>query len=478
MFYDQARIYVAAGDGGNGCVSFRREKHVPRGGPDGGDGGRGGDVVLKADPELRDLQFFRYQTHFRAEAGKPGQGSGKHGASGSTLVLSVPVGTQVWVESEAGEELLADLTYAGQEVVVARGGSGGRGNARFANSVRQTPRFAELGAPGESRWLRLSLRLMADAGLAGLPNAGKSSLLRRVSNAKPKVAPYPFTTLEPMLGVVEWSEEGEVFTLADVPGLLEGASQGVGLGHEFLAHLERCYLLLHVVDVTGYYGSEPLEGFRTILRELEAHADFLGAKPQVVVLNKIDAVPPDVVEEVRRRLIGEVERLRKGGHPAFSYQLDEGAPPLDKMVWPVSAVTGAGVGELVRWVGALIAGLRKAKVADYETVPRVGVRGELGRARGRGVLIDAAPRDELGYVVYRPRPVRTKGFVVRREGERFVVEGPIVERLVSRFDLSNDEAARYVDERLTRLGVYSALAEQGAQPGDEVEIAGRTFEFR
>jgi GTPase len=239
MFFDHAKIHVAAGDGGNGCVSFRREKHVPRGGPDGGDGGRGGDVLFVADPQQRDLQAFTYKIHFKAGSGQPGQGARKHGANGETIVVPVPLGTQILSdqgETDTERELIADLVQPGQEALVAQGGAGGHGNTRFVNSVHQAPKFAELGEEGESRWIRLSLKLMADAGLAGLPNAGKSSLLRRLSNAKPKVASYPFTTVEPMLGVVDWSGEGDMFTLADVPGLLEGASKGVGLGHEFLAH--------------------------------------------------------------------------------------------------------------------------------------------------------------------------------------------------------------------------------------------------
>ncbi len=286
---------------------------MPRGGPDGGDGGRGGDVLFVADPQLRDLQTFTFKIHFKAGSGQAGQGARKHGANGETVIVPVPLGTQIMSdEGETGEEseLIADLVRPGQEVLVARGGAGGHGNTRFVNSVRQAPKFAELGEEGESLWLRLSLKLMADAGLAGLPNAGKSSLLRRLSNAKPKVAAYPFTTVEPMLGVVDWSGEGDMFTLADVPGLLEGASEGVGLGHEFLAHLERCRLLLHVVDLTGYYDTEPLEGFRTILEELDAHAASLAEKPQVVLLNKIDAVP-------RRGSRGAERGVRcRGGTPA------------------------------------------------------------------------------------------------------------------------------------------------------------------
>ena len=279
------------GTAGTAAFLFVGSTHVPRGGPDGGDGGHGGDVVLFVDPQVRDLQFFTYKVHFKAGVGQTGMGAKKHGSNGDTVRIPVPVGTQVWRRgrgwgtkrrgsAEAAERGAAPSSIArsdppGQELVMARGGAGGRGNTRFTNSVHQAPKFSELGEEGESFWLRLSLKLMADAGLAGLPNAGKSSLLRRVSNAKPKVADYPFTTVEPMLGVVDWSGDGDVFTLADVPGLLEGASEGVGLGHEFLAHLERCFLLVHVVDVTASSGVEPLDGFRVILRELDAHAGGL-----------------------------------------------------------------------------------------------------------------------------------------------------------------------------------------------------------
>lgn len=469
MFFDHARIYVAAGDGGDGCVSFRREKYVPRGGPDGGDGGRGGDVILRADPQRRDLEFFRYRTHFKAGHGHAGQGAGKHGADGETLVIPVPPGTQVWTESDEGEKLIADLIEPGQEVVVARGGAGGRGNARFANSVRQAPRFAELGEKGEARWLRLSLKLLADAGLAGLPNAGKSSLLRRLSNAKPKVAAYPFTTLEPVLGVVQWSAEGEAFTLADVPGLLEGASSGVGLGHEFLAHLERCCLLLHVVDLTGYYDVKPLQGFRIILGELEAHAHGLGEKPQVVLLNKVDAVTSQVAEQERRTFQAEVQRLRESGHPAFSFKVGEELPAVQHLVWLVSAVSGQGLPALLAWLGPVVSQLRLSQKAVESVGPEDGWV-------GRPDTI-AARETERGYVVYRPQPVNEAGFVVRREKDRFVVEGPAIRRLVTRFDLTNDEAIQYLGERLERLGVNAALRAQGAQPGDEVDLEGHRFEF-
>lgn len=461
MFFDQAKIHVAAGNGGNGCVSFRREKHVPRGGPDGGDGGRGGDVLLRADPQLRDLQPFTYKIHFKAESGHAGQGARKHGAAGLDAVVRVPLGTQVWVD----DELTADLVLPGQELLVARGGAGGRGNARFVSSVRQAPKFAELGEPGESLWLRLSLKLLADAGLAGLPNAGKSSLLRRLSNAKPKVAAYPFTTIEPMLGVVDWSGEGDVFTLADVPGLLEGASEGVGLGHEFLAHLERCQAILHVVDVAGYYGSEPLEGFRTILDELDAHESGLGHKPQVILLNKIDAVRPQTVDQRAALFREEVRRLRAAGHPAFSYLVDGELPAPEQLVWPVSAVTGMGLTALLHWVGPVLRELLKSVRAEARLSPLEPAE-----------LMPTELRQ--GHVTYRPLGVAAKVFEVHREGAMFTVRGRAVRRLVTRFDLTNEEAIRYLGERLDRLGVYAALRAHGAQPGDDVDIEGYAFEFQ
>ncbi len=469
MFYDRAKIHVAAGRGGNGCVAFRREMHVPRGGPDGGDGGRGGDVILQADPQVRDLRAFAYKMHFRAQSGRPGSGARKHGADGESVVIPVPLGTQVWSE----DRLLADLVRPGQRVVVARGGAGGRGNARFVTSVRQAPRFAELGEEAESRWLDLSLKLLADAGLAGLPNAGKSSLLRRLSNARPKVADYPFTTLEPMLGVVDWSGEGDCFTLADVPGLLEGASEGVGLGHEFLAHLERCELIMHVVDLTGYYGTEPITAFRTILHELQAHASALAEKPQVVLLNKIDVLAAEEVAQWRERFLEEVQRLRDEGHPAFTYLLGEEPPLLERLVWPVSAATGAGLSAFLAWVGPLLQTMRERTLGAGQ--------GEFGFADEETAVLEPSlteTEDETGHVTYRPLPARGRGFTVRRGPSGFIVEGPAVKRLVSRFDLTDDEAVRYLQERFVHMGLQAALEAQGAQPGDEVEVEGHVFEFQ
>jgi GTP-binding protein len=437
-------------------------------------------VVLKVDPQLRDLQLFTYKVHFKAGSGQAGLGARKHGADGDPVTIPVPLGTQVWsvgdAETGTEEALIADLVIPDQEFLVARGGAGGRGNTRFKNSVHQAPKFAELGEEGQSMWLRLCLKLVADAGLAGLPNAGKSSLLRRLSNAKPKVAAYPFTTVEPMLGVVDWSGEGDVFTLADVPGLLEGASEGVGLGHEFLAHLERCFLLVHVVDVSGLEGGEPLEGFRTILKELEAHAQGLAEKPQVIVLNKIDALEAAAVEDQREAFAAEVEGLRKAGHPAFTYLLGDDAPLARQLVWPVSAVTGAGLTAFLHWIGPLLRGLQAAPTAGGADALGAEPGGEAGRTADTGRRPEAASAGG-GHVVFRPAATETAAFTVRRDDERFVVEGEAVRRLVSRFDLTNEEAVRYLGERLDRLGVYAALRAQGARPGDDVDLEGYEFEF-
>ncbi len=308
MFSDRARIHVQAGKGGDGGLSFRREKYVPKGGPDGGDGGRGGDVALVADPSLRDLSALQRRRWIKATRGENGRGARKHGADGGDVDVHVPVGTQVFTEDG---DLIADLAHPGARVVLAKGGHGGKGNARFVSSTRQVPRFAEVGPPGEERDVELHLKLLADAALAGLPNAGKSSLLRRISNAKPKVASYPFTTLQPVLGTVE-SADGRQMVVADVPGLIEGASEGIGLGHEFLAHLERARTLVHIIDA-----SQPIEEqWRTIDAELAAYGAGLDERPQIVVLNKIDIAPDPVFEIDDPRVIG---------------------------VFPLSAVTGEGL---------------------------------------------------------------------------------------------------------------------------------------
>ncbi len=322
MFHDRARIHVQAGRGGDGSLSFRRERHVPKGGPDGGDGGRGGDVALVADPDLRDLSGFRSKRIFRAGRGEPGRGSGKHGADGTDVELRLPVGTQVFEE----EQLVADLVAPAARLAVARGGAGGRGNRHFATPTRQAPRFAETGLPGEEAELELRLKLVADAALVGLPNAGKSSLLRRISNAKPKVADYPFTTLQPVLGTVD-APDGRQLTVADVPGLIEGASRGAGLGYEFLAHLERARVLVHVIDAAA---GDPADQFRQIDRELAEYGAGLDERRQAVVLNKTDLLaetPVLAVEDNRIAGVFAVSAATGAGIEDFKRKLFELCPP-------------------------------------------------------------------------------------------------------------------------------------------------------
>src|SRR5437764_4880007 len=293
---DRARIHVQAGAGGDGCVSFRREAHVPKGGPDGGDGGRGGAVVLVCDPSLRDLESFRRRAHFQAERGGHGRGSLKHGAEGESLELKVPPGTQVLVEADGTRH---DLVAPGQRAVVARGGPGGRGNKHFAGPTQQTPRFAERGLPGDESWLTLRLKLLADVGLVGLPNAGKSSLLARLTRAHPKVAEYPFTTLEPALGTLDHGDRQLV--IADIPGLIEGASAGAGLGHEFLAHVERTRLLVHVLDLNPLDGSDPVANHAVVERELAEHDLRLAGLPHVLALSKADLVDAGTAARTREQ---------------------------------------------------------------------------------------------------------------------------------------------------------------------------------
>ena len=372
MFHDRARIHVRAGRGGDGGLSFRREKFVPKGGPDGGDGGRGGHIALLADAALRDLSGFRAKRKFLAEAGGNGRGTRKHGADGETIELTVPVGTQVFA---ADGSLVTDLTQDGQRLVVARGGGGGRGNSQFATPTRQTPRFAETGLPGEERDLDLHLKLLADAALAGLPNAGKSSLLRRISNAKPKVADYPFTTLAPVLGTVDGSD-GRQLTVADVPGLIEGASEGVGLGHAFLAHLERARLLVHVIDASE--GDDVAARFATIDRELVLYGAGLEERSQLIILNKVDM--PDAVT---------------------TFAL---ADPRIVGVLAVSALTGEGIDELKRTLFELCPVVPEAVEETAPTLPEFldyrprpdGVRYRIHRTdRGLRVVGIAPEGEEL-----------------------------------------------------------------------------------
>ena len=424
MFLDTARIYVKGGDGGHGAVSFRREKYVPAGGPDGGDGGRGGDVILEVDEGLWTLMDFKYRVHYKAENGRNGEGGNRYGRDGADLVIKVPPGTAV--KDEATGEYLADLTEPGQRVVVARGGRGGRGNAQFKTPVRQAPRFAEKGEPGEERWLILELRVIADVGLVGMPNAGKSTLLSRVSAARPKIAPYPFTTLTPNLGVVSLGT-GQSFVVADIPGLVEGAHAGVGLGHDFLRHVERTRVLIHVVDVSGLEGRDPVDDFRAINEELRLYRPELAEKPQLVAANKLD------LEEARRnlgRFQAEVESL---GYRVF----------------PISAATGEGLQELMYAAWEIL--------KDLPRPQPVPVRADLQAARRR-----PAPLSE---------------YTIRQEDGVFVVEGEGLARLMARLDLNNEEAVRFLQKVFSDIGLNDALRAQGVRHGDIVRVAGVEFEF-
>ncbi|MBV9917493.1 MAG: GTPase ObgE [Solirubrobacterales bacterium] len=425
---DRARIHVEAGAGGNGCLSFRREAHVPRGGPDGGDGGRGGDVILVCDDSLRDLERFRRRAHFKARRGGHGRGALRHGAEGARLEIPVPPGTQVLVEDDGTRH---DLVSAGQRVLVARGGPGGRGNKRFAGPTHQTPRFAERGLPGEEHWLTLRLKLLADVGLVGLPNAGKSSLLSRLTRARPKVADHPFTTLQPVLGTLELDDRQLV--VADIPGLIEGASAGAGLGHEFLAHVERTRLLVHVLDLAPLDGSDPVANHAGIERELSLHDPQLAALPRILALSKVDLVAPGAAEYAR-----EEWRNRLGGAVA---------------VVLTSSVTGQGVGEL-----------------GVELARRV----PLLAAEAGGTA--QAPSDLAEHRVF--RPAADRAYRVERTGTRsYRVSGHGIERLVARYDLDNEDALAHLERRLRGIGVIGALEAEGFEAGDDVEIAGVAFDL-
>ncbi|MDQ4048664.1 MAG: GTPase ObgE [Actinomycetota bacterium] len=425
MFHDRARIFVGGGTGGDGSVSYRREAHVPKGGPDGGDGGNGGDVVLVCDPSRRDLGDFHRGAQFRAARGGHGEGGQRHGATAPPMEVRVPPGT---VAEDLERGIRWDMTRPGQRAVVARGGEGGRGNKAFAGPNRQTPRIAERGLPGEHGWLELRLRLLADAGLVGLPNAGKSSLLARLTRAQPKVAGYPFTTLDPVLGTIETHDRQVV--VADIPGLIEGASEGAGLGHEFLAHIERCRVLVHVLDLAPLDGSDPLENHAVVETELVEHGAGLERLPRVLCLSKADLVTPEEADGAAR---------------AWRERLGDSVIA----VLATSAATGAGLSEL--------------RSAIVRSVP----------AQEEAPLTAEAPATHRVY-----RPAAGDAFRIERTGPAtFSVEGEAVERLIARHDIENDEALRYIEGRLRGMGVLRALAGAGFAPGDDVEIAGTVFEL-
>lgn len=411
-FVDECQIHVRGGDGGAGCVSFRREAHVPKGGPDGGDGGNGGDVWLVADRNVASLIAFRDHPHRRATNGVHGQGKGRHGAAGKDIVVVVPEGTVV---RDGDGVVLADLVHAGQRWLAAEGGRGGKGNARFLSNRRRAPAFAEQGEVGEERWLNLELKLSADVALVGFPNVGKSTLISRISAAKPKIADYPFTTLEPNLGVVRVGDDFE-FVVADIPGLIEGASDGRGLGHRFLRHIERARVLCILVDLAEMSGSGPPgEQIAVLLRELGAYRPELLERPRVVVGSRADLATESATD--------------------------------DSVEITVSAVTGEGVERLVGRLADAVRGARDAEV-------------------------DEAPET---FVIHRPVPT---GVLVEREGDRdYRVLGRQAERAVALSDLTNPEALDFARQRLRTLGVDRALVRAGVREGDTVHIGGFSFDY-
>jgi GTP-binding protein len=422
QFYDRAKVYLTAGDGGNGSRHFRREKYVPLGGPDGGDGGRGGSIYLEVDPALNTLVDFHYHPHHRAESGKPGGRQKMHGAKGQDLVLRVPPGT-IARNAESGE-LLADLTQPGQRVMVARGGRGGLGNVHFATPTNQAPREAQRGEPGVALALALELKLIADVGLVGYPNAGKSTLLSVVTHAHPKIADYPFTTLVPNLGVVVIGDPSRgddySFVLADIPGLIEGAAQGAGLGHEFLRHVERTRLLLHLVD--GASAKDPWEEFVAINAELGEYSAELTGRPQILVLTKIDL--PQAQEKWKAlRPRAEAENL-----PAFA----------------ISAPTQQGVRELMNVTAAR---LRELRLEDAE--------------RQAEELPASGP-------VLRPEP--EDAYSILRESDGFQVRGKRVERMAAMTDPESHEGMERLEAHLRKMGVLEALEQAGVEPGDVIRF--------
>lgn len=422
MFYDRAKIYLKAGDGGRGAVSFRREKYVPNGGPDGGDGGRGGHVYLKVDPHLNTLISFKYKQHFRADNGTPGQGAKRTGAQGDDLYVDVAPGTIVY-DDETGA-ILADMVDPDASVIIARGGQGGMGNQHFATATHQAPRLAEKGEPGEERWVRLELKVIADVGLVGLPNAGKSTLLSSSSAARPKVADYPFTTLEPSLGVVQIGRPGSpTFVMADIPGLIEGAAEGVGLGHEFLRHVERTRLLIHLLDGSGgLEGREPIDDFHAINEELAAYSPELASKPQIVAVNKMD------LPESQANLTGLKSELSAQGFEVHA----------------ISAATGQGVVELLKRVLELLQEIPEAK--------------------------HAPPQERRVYTLENGREDFWE--IDRLSRHHFEVHGTKIERTTRMTDFENEEAADRFQRILEASGISAQLEALGVRPGDTVHIAG------
>ena len=423
-FVDRVKIEVRAGKGGNGAVSFRREKYIPKGGPNGGDGGKGGDIIIEADDKFGTLIDLYNHPHQRAKNAENGQGSNKKGKNGEDLIIKVPLGTVV--EDMDSSTILGDLIENGQRIIVARGGQGGLGNFRFKSSVRRSPKFAQKGEPGEGKKLYLSLKIIADVGLVGYPNAGKSTLLSRISAAKPKIADYPFTTLNPNLGVVS-VDETKSFIAADIPGLIEGAHQGTGLGDKFLKHIERTKIILHIIDGSIIKKEDPLYSFRAINKELNSFSEKLIKKPQIIAINKCDLL------FVKENMIYFNDAFQKEGYPIF----------------PISALTGEGLNKLIYGLSSM---LDELKLKEKETITEV------------------LPKKETVYK-FTPR------FVITKKGEIYEVTGAEIERIVAMTNFNNEEAISYFQKIIKKMGLEKALIKKGIKEGDQVKIKEIIFTF-
>ena len=422
MFTDYAKIIIKSGNGGDGAVTFRREKYVAAGGPDGGDGGKGGDIYFRVDPNANTLIDFRYTKKFKAQNGENGSGGNKYGKSGEDLYIDVPIGTIIR-DAESGK-IVADLSKDGQVELVLKGGRGGKGNSHFATATRQVPRFAQAGEDGEEKEVILELKLLADVGLLGFPNVGKSTFLSVVTDAKPKIANYHFTTIEPNLGVVK-TEKGDSFVIADIPGIIEGASEGIGLGIQFLRHVERTRLLLHVIDVSGVEGRNPVQDFHTINEELKKYSEKLSQRKQIIVANKIDIMQDDTGYK-------ELEKLAKEQNIE---------------IFKISGATGQGIKELLNRVSEVLKTLPKEEIVDEE--------------------------DRVVYTLNDD----SNDFTVRKEDGIFIIEGKAINRLMGRINIDDNESMYYFEKSLKQLGIEAELKKQGIKEGDTVKVLNWTFEW-
>ena len=420
MFTDYVKIFASAGKGGNGAISFRREKYVAAGGPDGGDGGRGGSVIFKVDPDANTLIAFRFTKKFKADNGENGSGARKYGKAGKDLYIKVPIGTVI--KDANTEEVLADLSEQGQEVVLLHGGRGGLGNSHFATATRQAPRFAQDGEPGEEKELILELKLLADVGLIGFPNVGKSTFLSVVTSATPKIANYHFTTLDPNLGVVN-SKYGDSFVIADIPGIIEGASEGAGLGIHFLRHIERTRMLLHFIDVSGQEGRDPVQDYETINAELKKYSEKLASRKQIIVASKSDAMQDD-------------ENFKK---------LQELAKKNNQEIFKISGATGEGVEELMNHVSQVLKTLPKEQLVEIET------------NKEKVYTLDSKEDNEFK--------------IVKEDNHTFVVTGEAVDRIMRRVNIADNESLFYLHRKLDEIGFNQAMKKAGVKDGDNVKIA-------